>query len=74
MHKNADIVRRGYQAFNTADIKTLTEIFDEKSSWHTPGRSSLAGARRPRGGLRSIRPVHAGDRRDVQGRIAARAR
>jgi ketosteroid isomerase-like protein len=43
MHKNAEIVRRGYQAFNTADIKTLTELFDEKASWHTPGRGSLAG-------------------------------
>jgi uncharacterized protein len=43
MHKNAEIVRRGYQAFNTADIKTLTGLFDEKASWHTPGRGSLAG-------------------------------
>ena len=43
MHKNAEIVRRGYQAFNAADIKTLTELFDEKASWHTPGRSSIAG-------------------------------
>jgi uncharacterized protein len=43
MHKNAEIVRRGYQAFNTADMKTLTELFDEKASWHTPGRGSLAG-------------------------------
>jgi ketosteroid isomerase-like protein len=43
MHKNAEIVRRGYQAFNTADIKTLTELFDEKASWHTPGQGSLAG-------------------------------
>lgn len=43
MHKNAEIVRRGYQAFNTADMKTLTEIFDENASWHTPGRGSIAG-------------------------------
>jgi ketosteroid isomerase-like protein len=43
MHKNAEIVRRGYQAFNTADLKTLTELFDQKASWHTPGRGSLAG-------------------------------
>lgn len=45
MHQNAELVRRGYQAFNTADMKTLTEIFDEKASWHTPGRSSVAGDR-----------------------------
>jgi len=41
--ENAAIVRRGYEAFNTADMKTLTEIFDESASWHTPGRGSLAG-------------------------------
>ena len=45
---NADVVRRGYQAFNSADMKTLTELFDEKSSWHTPGRSPAAGDRRGR--------------------------
>ncbi len=37
MHKNADVIRRGYEAFNAADMKTLTELFDEHSSWHTPG-------------------------------------
>src|SRR3989337_3682668 len=41
--ENAETVRRGYEAFNRADMKTLTEIFDESSSWHTPGRGSLAG-------------------------------
>jgi ketosteroid isomerase-like protein len=42
-NENAATVRRGYEAFNSADMKTLTEIFDESASWHTPGRSSLAG-------------------------------
>src|SRR3954451_17202692 len=37
------VVRRGYEAFNTGDMKTLTELFDENASWHTPGRGSLAG-------------------------------
>jgi ketosteroid isomerase-like protein len=41
--KNAEIVRRGYEAFNKADMKTLTEIFHENASWHTPGRSRIAG-------------------------------
>jgi uncharacterized protein len=45
MHKNAEIVRRGYQAFNTADVKTLTEMLDATSAWHTPGRTSIAGDR-----------------------------
>jgi ketosteroid isomerase-like protein len=37
------VVRRGYEAFNTGDMETLTEVFDERASWHTPGRGSLAG-------------------------------
>ena len=45
---NAAIVRRGYEAFNKADIATLTKLFDEKASWHTPGRSPIAGDRKGR--------------------------
>jgi len=41
--QNADVVRRGYAAFNAADIKTLTELFPENASWHTPRRSRIAG-------------------------------
>jgi ketosteroid isomerase-like protein len=26
-------------------MKTLTELFDENASWHTPGRGSIAGDR-----------------------------
>ena len=41
--ENAAIIRRGYEAFNTADINTLTELFAENAVWRTPGRGSLAG-------------------------------
>jgi uncharacterized protein len=41
--ENAAIIRRGYEAFNSGDMETLTEIFDEGVVWHTAGRSSLAG-------------------------------
>lgn len=41
--ENAAIVRRGYEAFNTGDINTLAELFDESAVWRTPGRGSLAG-------------------------------
>jgi ketosteroid isomerase-like protein len=41
--QNADVVRRGYAAFNAADLKTLTELMPENASWHTPGRSRIAG-------------------------------
>lgn len=41
--KNADVIRRGYSAFNAGDMKTLTELFDENAVWHTPGKSPIAG-------------------------------
>jgi len=37
--ENAAIMRRAYEAFNSGDMDTLTELFDENGSWHTPGRS-----------------------------------
>ena len=40
---NADVVRRGYHAFNTGDIHTLNELFDVRAAWYTPGRSPVAG-------------------------------
>ena len=43
-HPNAALVRRGYAAFNTADMATLRELFHEDASWHTPGRAPLAGS------------------------------
>ncbi len=41
--QNAEVVRRGYEAFNTADVEALMEIFDDNVSWHTPGRSPIGG-------------------------------
>jgi uncharacterized protein len=43
MPGNAAIVRRGYEAVNTGDVETLTELLGDNVSWHTPGRSPLAG-------------------------------
>jgi ketosteroid isomerase-like protein len=40
--ENAAIMRRAYEAFNSADINTLIEIFDESVVWHLPGRSRFA--------------------------------
>ena len=45
---DAEIVRRAYEAFDTADIALLTELMDERMTWHTPGRSPLAGDTRNR--------------------------
>jgi len=41
--RNAALVRRGYEAFNSADMPTLAELFDPSAIWHTPGRGPLAG-------------------------------
>src|SRR5438309_3193308 len=41
-HQNVAIMQRAYEAFNTGDMNTLTELMDE-TVWHLPGRSSMAG-------------------------------
>jgi uncharacterized protein len=46
--ENAAIVRRAYEAFNTADMETMTGLLDEGVTWHTPGRNPLAGDHRGR--------------------------
>lgn len=43
MPRNAAIVRRGYEAYSRGDLQTLTELCSDNVSWHTPGRSPLAG-------------------------------
>src|SRR3954463_5035770 len=40
--QNVAIMRRAYEAFNTGDMDTLTEVFDENMAWHLPGRSKFA--------------------------------
>jgi ketosteroid isomerase-like protein len=37
------LVRRGYHAFNTGDIDTLTTLFSHDVIQHVPGESALAG-------------------------------
>lgn len=49
--KNAELVRRGYAAFNAADINTLNELFHNNASWHTPGKSPVAGNRKGKEGV-----------------------
>jgi len=43
---NADVVRRGYQAFNEADIERLDQLFRDDATWTTPGESTVAGTAR----------------------------
>ena len=43
---NTDVVRRGYQAFNEADIDTILRLWADDATWTTPGRSPVAGTAR----------------------------
>ncbi len=40
---NAELIRRGYDAFARGDIGTVFQILDEDITWHVPGRSPLSG-------------------------------
>ena len=42
-HKNAALIRRGYDAFSKGDMDTINEIFADDIVWHIAGRSALAG-------------------------------
>lgn len=44
--QSAELVRRGYHAFNTADVPLLKQIMDANCSWETPGKSPIAGQRK----------------------------
>jgi ketosteroid isomerase-like protein len=43
--RNAELVRKGYEAFNSGDVETLSELFRKDAIWTTPGKSSVAGTR-----------------------------
>src|SRR5258708_2858809 len=40
--ENVAIMQRAYDAFNTGDMETLNELFDDGAVWHLPGRSHFA--------------------------------
>ncbi len=33
--QNVEVVRRGYETFNTANMAALTELFAEDAAWRT---------------------------------------
>jgi ketosteroid isomerase-like protein len=41
--ENEARIRGAYEAFNTGDVATLLDVFDEDIVWHFPGSSKLAG-------------------------------
>ncbi|MET1036255.1 MAG: nuclear transport factor 2 family protein [Arthrobacter sp.] len=46
--ENAEVVRRGYEAFNAGDMATLGELFAEDAVWSVPGRGVLSGTKHGR--------------------------
>lgn len=46
--ETADIVRRAYHAFNTADLDLFSTLSSDKLTWETPGTSPIAGLREGR--------------------------
>lgn len=43
---SADVVQRGYQAFNEADVDTMNRLLKDDVTWTTPGESTVAGTAR----------------------------
>ncbi|MET3922781.1 nuclear transport factor 2 family protein [Arthrobacter sp. UYEF20] len=46
--ENAELVRRGYEAFSAGDMATLSEIFAEDAVWHVAGNGALSGRKEGR--------------------------
>ncbi|MET4622453.1 ketosteroid isomerase-like protein [Arthrobacter sp. 2762] len=46
--ENAELVRRGYEAFNTGDLATLGDLFAEDAVWYAAGSGVLSGKKEGR--------------------------
>jgi ketosteroid isomerase-like protein len=46
--ENVELVRRGYTAFNSGDMATLSDIFAEDAVWHVAGSGVLSGTKQGR--------------------------
>jgi hypothetical protein len=46
--EDADVVRRGYEAFQKGDLALFDGVLAEDCVWHVPGRGSLAGEKKGR--------------------------
>jgi ketosteroid isomerase-like protein len=39
--ENSDALKRGYEAFNSGDVETVSEIFADDASWEGPNTSGV---------------------------------
>jgi ketosteroid isomerase-like protein len=42
-HPNAQLLRKGYEAFSSGDLAVLEELFGDEIVWHEGGRNPLSG-------------------------------
>ena len=50
-HPNADLLNKGYDAFDKGDLDTLRGLFTDDIVFHVPGRSQVAGEYRGQDGV-----------------------
>lgn len=46
--ENAELIRQGYEAFNSGDLATLSELFAEDAVWYAAGSGVLSGTKQGR--------------------------
>ena len=51
--ENVELVRRGYAAFNSGDMATLSDMFAEDAVWHVAGSGVLSGTKQGRDAILS---------------------
>ena len=42
-HENAELIRRGYEAFSKGDMDTIAQTFSPDIRWYISGRSPISG-------------------------------
>jgi ketosteroid isomerase-like protein len=42
-HPNADLVRRGFEAFAAGDMATMDQLMADDVQWHAPGTTPVSG-------------------------------
>jgi ketosteroid isomerase-like protein len=42
-HPNLDLMRRGYAAYTSGDLETISQLLADDVVWHVSGRSPLSG-------------------------------
>jgi uncharacterized protein len=51
--ENVELVRKGYSAFNTGDMASLSEMFAEDAVWYAAGSGVLSGTKQGRDAILS---------------------